>query len=129
MKAVFDKFWRYFLTGGFAALVDIAGFAGLIAAGLTAGPAAALSYLVANTVNFTLTSRFVYATPLGWRRYLQFMGSTVLGFVVNVAVTLLALHVLGLPPVIAKTVGLGTAFLCNFAIVHFVIYGRERTGH
>jgi putative flippase GtrA len=126
MKAVLDKFWRYFITGGIAAIVDIAGFAGLIAAGLASAPAAALSFAVAITLNYVLTNRFVYGCRLQWRRYLRFLGTTLLGLAVNVSVTLAAFHVAGLPSMAAKTVGLGLAFLCNFTMVHFLIYARER---
>ncbi len=127
MKAVFDKFWRYFITAGLAAIVDIGGFVALTAAALPATPAAVTSFAIALCVNYTLTTRFVYACPLSWRGFGRFAVAAIAGFVINVAVTLLLFKGLGWPAGLAKTGGVGIAFVCNFAMVNFWIYGQKRT--
>ncbi len=126
LRPVFGKLWRYVITAGIAAVVDVAGFAALVAVGLVAAPAAALSFGVAACVNYLLTSRFVYGAPLSWRRYAAFLGSAAIGFGVNVSVTLAVLWLLDLPPGLAKLCGVATAFAINFAMVNFVVYARER---
>jgi putative flippase GtrA len=125
-KAVLEKFRRYFLTAGSAAVVDVIVFAALVAAGTVVAPAAALSFGVAACANYLLTSRFVYGAAFAWRRFAAFLSSAVIGFAINVSVTIAALWTLGVPPATAKFCGVGSAFVINFAMVNFIVYSRER---
>lgn len=116
------KFAKYFLTGGFAAIVDIGGFAALVAFGVAAVASAICSYLAAAVLNYLLTSYFIYAAAPSLRGYLRFLSFALLGLCVNVAVTLTLLNLLAVPPIIAKTSGVGVAFVANFLMVHFFVF-------
>ena len=104
------------MTAGAAAVVDIGLFAILNGQGMALIPAAALSFLVATVVNYLLTARHVFAARASLRGYLRFLAAASLGFVVNVGVTAAAGPLLGAPPVLAKIIGVGTAFFANFAL-------------
>jgi putative flippase GtrA len=108
------KLLRYFFTAGAAAIVDVGGFAAL---GLTPLPievSAVASFCVATVVNYLLTSRYVFNQLPTLRGYGLFLVAAVGGLLVNVSVTLVGNLYLGIAPVLAKLIGVGTAFLVNF---------------
>jgi putative flippase GtrA len=61
-----------------------------------------------------LTSRFVFYRVATTRGFGVFFMAAVGGLMVNVSVTLVGSFYLGIAPVLAKIVGVGTAFLVNF---------------
>jgi putative flippase GtrA len=113
------------VTGGIAAIVDAGGFALLQKYGLATLPAAVVSYAVATIVNFQFTARFVFAQKTSARGYLMFLMAALLGMMVNVSVTLCTARLFGFPPVVAKIIGIGTAFSINFFLNLFVVFRRS----
>lgn len=115
----------YALTGGTAAVVDIGGFAALDAGGVPLLPAAVLSWLVATVVNYGLSARFVFEAAPSLRGYLRFVVAASAGLLVNVAVTAAVAAWTPAPPVLAKTVGVGVAFVANFLLNALVVFRRR----
>mgnify|MGYP005846401131 CR=1 FL=1 len=107
------KLMRYGVTGGLAAIVDLGGFVGLVALGMFLPVAAILSFFVATLVNYGLSARFVFGSGPSIRSYLRFLLFAGFGLIINVASTILA-DFAGLPPALAKLVGIAVAFGINF---------------
>ena len=126
MRAVLTKLLRYGVTGGLAAIVDAGGFALLLAAGLAVAVAGTLSFCIAALVNYGLSSRFVFASSATTRGFALFFTAALIGLSVNLGVTLAGVYLAGLVPVVAKIVGIGTAFLVNFALNLLVVFPQRR---
>lgn len=116
MLLVLTKLWRYFLTGGVAALIDLGLFLLLISSLLPIEAAAVGSFLVAALANYVLTSRFVFGFGLSSRRFFSFLGAAACGLLVNVGVTLAGASLLGMSLWAAKLLGIASAFFANFAL-------------
>ncbi len=116
MRDLLSKLVRYGMTGGIAAIVDAGGFALLIRLGLAIVASAAASFCVAALVNYWLTSRFVFGQGKSARGFVFFFAVALIGLAVNVGVTSAGAYWIGLPPLVAKIAGIGTAFLVNFAL-------------
>ena len=123
MPPLVRKLFRYVLTAGTAAVVDVGGFVVLIGWAVRVVPAAVLSFAAAAVVNYLLTSRFVFAREASARGFALFFVAALFGLAVNVAVTVLAATSLGLPAAPAKLMGVGVAFLANFAINAGIVFG------
>ena len=108
------KLVRYFFTAGTAAIVDVGGFALLCLTPLPIAVSAVASFCAATVVNYLLTSRYVFHRAATLRGFGWFFVAAVGGLIVNVSVTLVGSLYLGIAPVLAKLVGVGTAFLVNF---------------
>jgi putative flippase GtrA len=108
------KLFRYLLTAGTAAIVDVGGFALLHQFGVALAAAAVCSFCLAAIVNYLLSSRHAFDSVPTFRGFGIFMLAALGGLLVNVSVTLFCSHYLGVPPIVAKTAGVGTAFLVNF---------------
>jgi putative flippase GtrA len=116
------KLLGYAMTGGTAALVDIGGFRLLSSVSTPIIVAATCSFCVAAVVNFLLSSRWVFRAPATGGAFLVFFLGASLGLLVNVSVTTFGASYLDLPRTLAKTVGVGTAFLVNFWINANVVF-------
>ena len=116
------KFSRYFLTGGVAAIVDAGGFALLHYLGVATAPAAVASFAFAAVVNFLLTARFVFGQRPTGRGFTLFLLAALIGLTVNVGVTIAVVELFGLPPIVAKIIGIGTAFSLNFLMNLRVVF-------
>jgi len=114
MTGLHAKLLRYFFTAGTAAIVDVGGFAALSFAKIPIAASAVISFCVATVVNFLLTSRYVFNQTPTMRGFGLFFVAAVGGMLVNVSVTLVGSLYLGIAPVLAKTIGVGSAFLVNF---------------
>jgi len=114
VKATLFRIGRYGLTGGAAAVVDLGLFALLCPAVLAVAPAATISFLAAVGVNYTLTSRFVFANSLNGKRFYRFFGFALLGLLINVSVTVVVARLAPVSPPLAKVTGIGVAFLFNY---------------
>jgi putative flippase GtrA len=108
------KLFRYFFTAGTAAVVDVGGFGLLCLTPIPIAVSAVTSFCLATVVNFLLTSRYVFNRAPSMRGFGLFFVAAVGGLIVNVSVTLVGSLYLGIPPVLAKIVGVGIAFLLNF---------------
>jgi putative flippase GtrA len=117
-----SKLLRYGVTGGIAAVVDAGGFALLVSAKLSIFAAGCLSFCIAALVNYSLTSRFVFNREATLRGLAAFTAAALVGLMVNIGVTLLAIFTVGLPPLAAKLAGIGTAFIVNFVINLRVVF-------
>jgi putative flippase GtrA len=122
---VAHKFGRYFVTGGIAAMVDTVVFAALQHVGLALLAAASVSFLIAAVVNFQLSTRFVFAHAGGLRAFVGFLLAASIGYVVNVGVTVGVASSFEQMPLIAKIIGIATAFLMNFAFNLLIVF-RDR---
>ena len=107
---------RYFGTAGVAAVVDLGGFAALLAWAAPVPAAAIASFLVANVVNYLLSARFAFGAAPSLRRYPMFLAAAGIGLAINVSVTWALTWGTDLHPLLAKTSGIGTAFVANFAL-------------
>jgi putative flippase GtrA len=125
MRDLLAKLVRYGMTGGLAAIVDAGGFALLLRAGLGIAASGTASFCVAALVNYVLTSRFVFAQGKSATGFVFFFGVAVIGLAINVGVTLAGVYWLGLPPVVAKVTGIGTAFLINFGLNAGIVFRRK----
>jgi putative flippase GtrA len=120
-----SKLLRYGVTGGIAAVVDAGGFALLVSLKLSIVAAGCLSFCIAALVNYSLTSRFVFNREATLRGLAAFTAAALIGLTVNVGVTLLGVFAMGLPPIAAKVMGIGIAFIVNFLINLRVVFHRE----
>ena len=109
-----NKLVRYFFTAGTAAVVDVGGFALLHLTPIPIGVAAVTSFSAATVVNYVLSSRYAFRQTPSLRGYGLFFVAAVGGLIVNVSVTMIGSLYLGVAPVLAKVLGVGTAFLFNF---------------
>jgi len=122
------KLLRYFFTAGAAAIVDVGGFAALCRTPLPIAVSAVASFCLATLVNYLLTSRYVFHQRASLRGYGLFFLAALGGLIVNVAVTLAGSLWLGIAPVLAKIVGVGTAFLVNFWLNLRVVFRTPAVG-
>lgn len=125
MNHQMSRLFRYGLTAGAAAVVDIGGFALLHRFGLPLVPAAAASFLVATVVNYLLTARHVFHADTSLSGYLRFLSAAGVGFVLNVGVTTAVAQILGVPALLAKVIGVGVAFLANFALNTLFVFRKK----
>ena len=121
---LFGSLWRYTITGGLSAVIDVGGFA-LLAPVLPSLPAAVLAWAIAAVFNYVTSSVFAFPTPLGWGRFFAFFVSASLGMVVNVSVTMALLAFASPPAWAAKLGGVGVAFVFNFLINYLVVFARR----
>lgn len=123
---VVDKFRRYILTGGTAAVVDWAIFTSLHALGVPAVAATTCSFLIAAVVNYSLCCLLVFHRPLSLRGFFLFLSGAALGYCINTTVTLSAMSLTHFPAEVCKVAGIGTAFLLNFYVNLTVVF-RDRS--
>lgn len=122
------RLFRYFLTAGIAAIVDVGGFALLCLTPLPVVVSATTSFCIAAVVNYLLSSRLAFQAVPTLHGFGLFLVAAVGGLLVNVSVTLLGTKYLALAPVFAKIAGVGTAFLVNFWINLRVVFRTPRAG-
>ena len=126
MRDLATKFAGYVLSGGAAAVVDAGGFVLFLHVGLTTVPAAIMSFGIAAAVNFLLSAQFVFKQKRSYRGFLTFLAAALAGLAVNVSVTVAVAVLLGVPPILAKIVGIGMAFSLNFVLnLRVVFRSRE----
>jgi putative flippase GtrA len=127
MRDLISKLLHYALTGGIAAIVDAGGFALLIKAQCPTLPSGVTSFSIAALVNYCLTARFVFNQQISIRGFAAFMLAALAGLTVNVGTTIAGISFFDLAPIIAKIVGIGTAFLVNFGLnAGIVFHTKER---
>lgn len=125
MRDFLRRLLQYGVTGGIAAVVDAGGFVLLVNAKLSIVVASCLSFCIAALVNYNLTSRFVFDREATMRGFTLFMAAALIGLTVNIGVTLMGVYTVGLPPLAAKLMGIGIAFMVNFLInLRFIFHTR-----
>jgi putative flippase GtrA len=123
------KLVRYFFTAGTAAIVDVGGFALLCLTPIPIAVSAVTSFCLATIVNFLLTSRYVFNRAPTLPGFGLFFVAAVGGLIVNVSVTLIGSLYFGLLPVLAKLIGVGTAFLLNFWLNLRIVFRNAAPQH
>lgn len=121
-----NKLVRYFFTAGMAAIVDVGGFALLRLTLTPIAISAIVSFCIAAIVNYLLSSRYAFNQSPSLRGFGLFLVAAIGGLLVNVLVTLVGSLYLGIEPVLAKVIGIGSAFLLNFWLNLRVVF---RTGN
>jgi putative flippase GtrA len=122
------KLFRYFFTAGTAAIVDVGGFALLCFVSVPIAASAISSFCLATIVNYLLSSRRVFDQTPTMRGFATFYAAAVGGLLVNVSLTLVGSLYLGIAPVLAKIIGVGTAFLVNFWLNLRIVFRRPSVG-
>jgi putative flippase GtrA len=128
MTALRSKLSRYFLTAGTAAIVDVGGFSLLSLIRIPIAVCAVASFCLAAVVNYLLSSRWVFMQGPTLRGFGLFFLAALGGLTVNVSVTLAGSLYLGIAPVLAKIVGVGTAFLVNFWLNLRIVFRTRSAG-
>lgn len=124
-----SKIVKYAGTAGVAAIVDVGLFWGLSELAISLTIAAVASFLVASVVNYILSARYVFRSPIGLVNYGWFLSAASLGFAVNVGVTLYFSQVVGVFAPFAKLAGVGVAFFANFALNSVFVFRRSKNYH
>ncbi len=115
----------YTLAAGLAAVVDIGGFHWLVRHLDSVAAAAALSFVVAAAVNYTLSSLWVYRRA--WRSLRRaglFLVFACLGLGLNAGMTWWLATTLPVHATLAKVGGVATAFGFNFLVNTRWVFGR-----
>lgn len=108
--------------------MDVGGFAFLCFIRIPIAASAVTSFCLAAVVNYLLTSRCVFNQGATMRGFRVFFVAAVGGLMVNVSVTLVGSLYLGIAPVVAKIVGVGTAFLLNFWLNLRIVFRTPSVG-
>src|SRR5271165_4485109 len=93
-------------------------------------PANLLSWIVAVSGSYVLNSMITFAAESGrrltLRAYVSFVASGVAGFIGNT--TTLWIASFFVPVTAAKVIAIGTSFVLNFSLSHFVVFRKRTTG-
>lgn len=127
LPVILHRFSRYFITGGFAAIIDLGLFLLLVHLTGSVLLAAAVSFVVAITINFLLSARFAFSARRTLDRYAIFALGASLGLVINAGVTVQVERLDWVPLAFAKVAGIAVAFGFNFLFNHFVTFSRFRS--
>src|SRR5271165_4640920 len=122
-----SRLFRYGMTGGSAAIVDLGLFWVLSATYLPVATAATISFVCAAIVNYMLTTKFVFNERFSTERLAKFLSFALLGLVFNVLVTVLVAGATPVPAPLAKAVGIGTAFFFNYWLNVVFVFGSGNT--
>lgn len=125
MRNLVTKLVRYGMTGGIAAIVDAGGFELLVRAGAGIAAGGTASFCIAACVNYWLTSRFVFGRGKTAAGFAFFFVFALVGLAVNMGITLAGVLWLDLAPIVAKVLGIGTAFLINFALNAGIVFRQS----
>jgi putative flippase GtrA len=88
-----------------------------------------IAYSVAVLVNFTLTRSYVFVGDMlqksEYRVFVEFVGTGLIGLVLTAAVAWLAIHVLGLSPIDAKTISVLICFVVLYFVRSRVVFSQN----
>ena len=116
----------YLVVGGLAAVVDIGLFSLLVEPLQGLLMPAALSFMAAAAVNYTLSSVWVYRR--NWRSLRRaglFLLFASVGLCINAGATWWLGSTLPISPTLAKTGGVAVAFVVNFLMNTFIVFRAE----
>ena len=108
--------------GGAAAAIDLTALVGLHGAGLGVVPSAAMALEWRQCSTLVSRRGSSSARRQSQRRFALFVAFALAGLGINTAVTMAAAVGLLLPAVLAKILGIGTAFLFNVTANAFVVF-------
>jgi putative flippase GtrA len=124
------KLVKYFLVGGFAALVDILLFA-LLVKGFESSwlSSAAFSFCIATLINYFLSVRHVFKSGVRFVKrneiLLVFVVSAI-GLMINQAVLGVLIELRGTDVLLSKVAATGSVFFWNFGARRYFIFGEPR---
>lgn len=125
MHSFSNRFFRYFVAGGLAAIVDAGGFALLSHVGIEILVAASISFIVAAVVNYQISCRYVFnSKPIG-NVFVKFLMIASLGMLVNVAITMAIIHSWAVLPVVAKVIAITITFIINFFLNNYIVFTNK----
>lgn len=84
--------------------------------------AAIASFSLAAIGNYLLTASFVFNQRASVSGFGRFYAAALMGLLINVCVTLAAVHFGDVSPLAAKLLGIGAAFVVNFALNAFLVF-------
>ena len=120
------KIAKYFVVGGFSALVDLAVFsAGVYLLGWGWFPAALLSFILATAVNYVLSVGYVFGSGARFGRHSEIVLVAIasgIGLAGNQAMLWVGIRLLGLGPVPAKVLATASVFGWNYAARRYYIF-------
>jgi putative flippase GtrA len=123
---VVPKLIRYFFMAGAAAIVDVGGFAFLCLTPMPIAVAAATSFCIATVAKFPLVCRYVFNCSPTFKGFGLFFVAATGGLCINVCVTAVGSLYLGIEPVVAKIIGVGSTFLINFWVNLRIVFRTPR---
>ena len=118
---------RYLMASVVALGFDMASFLALLAAGLAAAPAAALSYSLGIAVHWFISSRAVFTAgvaergPARTRQTALFVASALVGLALTAGVVGLG-SALGLDPRLAKIAAVGVSFTATWLLRARIVF-------
>jgi putative flippase GtrA len=121
--------FKYFLVGGVAALVDIGlftFFAGYL--GFPWLPVSIATFILATTVNYILSIRFVFRSGIKHKKSVEIIGVfaiSTLALLVNQLVLYIAIERMGLPLFVSKILATGTVFFWNYLGRSRLVFARS----
>ena|SRR5208337_521767 len=125
LSVTLSRLFRYAMTGGSAAVVDLGLFSALCPGYLPVAIAATISFVCAAIVNYALTTVFVFNEEFSTTRLTKFFVFALFGLAFNVLVTVLVAGATPAPLPLAKAVAIGTAFLFNFWLNSAFVFGSR----
>ena len=118
---------RYLLASVGALAVDMGGFLALLAAGMVAAPASAISYTLGIAAHWLLSSRTVFTGDVAergrgrtWQQTL-FVGSALVGLALTTAIVA-AGDFAGVDPRLAKLVAIAVSFAVTWLLRSRVVF-------
>ena len=118
---------RYLGASAVALGFDMGSFMALLAIGVAAAPASALSYLLGILVHWFISSRAVFTAgvaergPARTRQKALFVGSALIGLALTAGIVGLG-DALGVPPLLAKTAAVGVSFVATWLLRARVVF-------
>lgn len=119
---------RFVVIGGLSAVVDFGIYHALLAVGLVATVAKAVSFICGTTTAYLLNRRFTFQAAAGNARLAGFVLLYATTFLLNVGTNALMLAVLPAMPLrvsVAWVIAQGVATVINFVMLRTVVF-RER---
>ena len=83
-----------------------------------------MSFCIAATVNYQLTSKFVFKQRATRQRFALFLLAALVGLTTNAGITVAGNAYMGLRPIFSKICGIGVAFVINFSLNVGFVYRK-----
>jgi glycosyltransferase involved in cell wall biosynthesis len=124
------QFAAYLFVGGLAAAVNLAVFAGLIAAGWAVGPAATAAFVAAALVNYALCILVIFQHKIRWSAGTEILMFLLVASAVGVfdVTTTRGLVQIGWSPVAAKLAAIAIGLALNFAGRRLLVFPEVSPG-
>lgn len=132
-RSLITRFLRYGFASATGTMIDLSLYAGLIAAGMVAGLAAALGYATGTVWHWLVSSRIVFADRLAKpgrnraRQQVWFAASALLGLGLTTAIVT-SMTGLGFGPAPAKFAAMCAAFTTVWLVRLLFVFGEGSAG-